>query len=74
MKEIFPGIIIDQKTQFGKPILKGTRVPVEVIIGNIAAGAAIEEVMQEYRLTKEAVLTALKYAAKIVAQEIVLTR
>lgn len=74
MKEIFPGVTVDQKVQFGKPIIKGTRVPIEVIIGHIAAGDTIEKVAQEYRLTKKDVMAALKYAAKIIAQETVLVR
>lgn len=74
MKEIFPGITIDQNIQFGKPVIKGTRVPVEVIVGHIAAGDTIEEVIEEYRLKREDVLATLKYAAKVVAQEIVIAR
>lgn len=74
MKEVFPGVIVDQKVQFGKPVIKGTRVPVEVIVGHIAAGDTVEEVAQEYRLTKKDVLAALKYAARIIAQETVLVR
>ena len=59
MKEIFPHIVIDQEVQFGKPVLAGTRVPVEVVIGHVAAGDAIETIMEEYRLTREDVLAAL---------------
>lgn len=66
MKEIFPGITIDQTIQFGKPVIKGTRVPVEIVVGHIAAGEDITTVMEEYRLTKKDVLAALKYAAKVV--------
>lgn len=74
MKEIFPRIVIDQAVQFGKPVVAGTRVPVEVVVGHIAVGETIETVMREYRLTREDVLAALKYAAKIVAQETVMVR
>lgn len=74
MKEIFPRVTIDQDVQFGRPVIKGTRVPVEVIVGHIAAGDTIEEVVEEYRLRREDVLAALKYAAKVVAQEVVMAR
>lgn len=74
MKEFFPHIAIDPAVQFGKPIIVGTRVPVEIIVGHVAAGDTIEHVMQEYRLTREDVLAALRYAAKLVAQEIVMVR
>lgn len=74
MKEIFPRVTIDQNVQFGKPVIKGTRVPVEVIVGHIAAGDNIDEVMKQYELKREDVLAALKYAAKVVAQETVMAR
>lgn len=74
MKELFPHIAVDPTVQFGKPIIAGTRVPVEVIVGHVAAGTPIEEVMQQYRLTREQVLAALKYASKIVAEETVMMR
>lgn len=59
MREIFPRITVDPGVQFGKPVIAGTRVSVEVVVGNIAAGMAIEEVMEEYRLTREDVLAAI---------------
>jgi uncharacterized protein (DUF433 family) len=71
MKNIFPGITIDPKVQFGKPIIKGTRVPVEVVMGHVAAGETIEKVMEEYELEREDVLAAIKYAANIVSEETV---
>lgn len=74
MKEIFPHIAIDPEVQFGKPVIAGTRVPVEVVVGHVAAGTPLEEVMKEYNLTREQVLAALKYASKIVSEEAVLAR
>lgn len=74
MKEIFPRITVDPAVQFGKPVIVGTRVPVEVIVGNIAGGMTVEEVMEEYRLTREDVLAALGYAFKVVAEETVMAR
>lgn len=74
MKELYPHITVDAAVQFGKPVIAGTRVPVEVIVGHIAAGDDIETVMKEYRLNREDVLAALQYASKIVAQEIVMVR
>ncbi len=74
MKEIFPGVTIDQDIQFGKAVIKGTRIPVEVIIGHIAAGDSVEAVMEEYRITKDDVLASFKYAAKIISEEMVIVR
>lgn len=74
MKELFPHIAVDPAIQFGKPVIAGTRVPVEVIVGHIAAGTPIESVMKDFHLTREQVLAALKYASKIVTEETVRVR
>lgn len=69
MAEIAPRIVVDERVAFGKPVVKGTRVPVELVIGQLAGGMTYEEVMQAYELTKEDILAVLDYAAKTVAQE-----
>lgn len=45
----------------GKPVIKGTRVPIEVIVGGLAGGMSIEEVCKEYRIKVEDVRAALAY-------------
>ncbi len=72
-KEIFPKITVDPDTLFGKPVIAGTRIPVAIIVGHIAAGDAIDMVMKEYGLAKEQVFAALKYAAKVVDEEAVMS-
>lgn len=67
--EIAPRITIDEKIRFGKPVIKGTRVPVDLILGKLAGGMTYEEVMTEYNLTKEDILAALDYAAKQLSNE-----
>jgi len=67
--EIAPRIVVDEKVRFGKPVIKGTRVPVELILGKLAGGMTMEEVIQEYELTREDLLAALSYASQLVAQE-----
>ena len=69
MARIAPGIVVDEKVCFGKPVIEGTRVPVEVIIGQLAAGMTVEAVAEEYDVTREDVLAALAYAARVVASE-----
>jgi uncharacterized protein (DUF433 family) len=68
-KEIAPRIVVDEEVRFGKPVIKGTRVPVELVVGKLAGGMTFEEVMREYNLTKRDILAALDYAAKVLAQE-----
>ena len=67
--EIANRITVDEKVRFGKPVLTGTRVPVDLIIGKLAGGMSYEEVMNEYDLAKEDILAALDYAAKRLANE-----
>jgi uncharacterized protein (DUF433 family) len=59
MKEIAPHIVVDEKIRFGKPVIEGTRVPVDLVVGKLAGGMTIEQVMEEYDLTREDVLAAL---------------
>jgi uncharacterized protein (DUF433 family) len=48
--EIAPRISVDEKIRFGKPVISGTRVPVDLIIGKLAGGMTYEEVMAEYEI------------------------
>jgi uncharacterized protein (DUF433 family) len=67
--EIAPRITVDEKVRFGKPVIQGTRVPVDLVVGKLAGGMTVEEVMEEYELAREDVLAALAYAARAVAEE-----
>ncbi len=69
MKEIAPGIVVDREVRFGKPIIKGTRIPVDLVIGKMAGGMTTEEVMKEYDLKREDILNALSYAATLMKEE-----
>ncbi len=62
-------ILIDDKIHFGKPVIKGTRVPVELVIGKLAGGMTFEEVQREYRISRNDLLAALDYAAKTLSGE-----
>jgi uncharacterized protein (DUF433 family) len=62
-------IAIDPAVRHGKPIIKGTRVPLEIILGSLAGGMEIVEIVKEYDLQKEDVLAALAYAARVIAGE-----
>jgi uncharacterized protein (DUF433 family) len=68
-REIAPGITVDPAVRFGRPVIKGTRVPVDTVLGQLAAGLTVEAVADEYGLTREAVLAVLRYAADRIASE-----
>ena len=69
MMQIAPRIVVDERVQAGKPVIAGTRVPVETVLGVLAAGETMERVMSEYRIQKEDVLAAIAYAASVVSGE-----
>ena len=67
--EIAPGIVVDKNIRFGKPVIKGTRVPVELVLGKLAGGTSFEELMREYDLSRQDILAALSYATQLVRSE-----
>jgi uncharacterized protein (DUF433 family) len=62
-------IEINRDIMGGKPVIKGTRVPVEIIVGGLAGGMTIEELCREYRIKDEDVRAALAYAAETLSGE-----
>ncbi|MCX6617511.1 MAG: DUF433 domain-containing protein [Acidobacteria bacterium] len=69
MTEIAPRIVVDPQIRFGKPVIRGTRVPVHTIIAKLAGGMAPEEVAREYEVTPEDIRAALAYAANVLEQQ-----
>jgi uncharacterized protein (DUF433 family) len=67
--QLAPRIIVDSEIRFGKPVIEGTRVPVELVVGELGGGMTVEEVMDEYMLAREDVLAALTYAASVISLE-----
>ncbi|MBI4042819.1 MAG: DUF433 domain-containing protein [Deltaproteobacteria bacterium] len=62
-------IVINPKIMGGKPVIRGTRVPVQVVVGALAGGMTTEEVCKEYHVTNADVFAALAYAAETLAEE-----
>ena len=58
----------------GKPVIRGTRIPVELLLRKLAEGAAIDDLLDAYpRLAAADILAALDYAADMIAHESFLT-
>ena len=62
-------IVIDPEIQHGKPVIRGTRVPVARIVGSLASGMTPEEVMREYDIDQDDMHAALDYAAELIESE-----
>lgn len=63
-------IDVNPRVMMGKPVVRGTRIPVELIVKKFSRNISIEEVLREYpRLTREDVRAALAYAAEALGTE-----
>ena len=63
-------VIVDPKVMAGKPIIRGTRIPVDLIVRMAGQGITDSEILREYpRLTVEDIRAAVSYAAEVVAGE-----
>ena len=61
-------IVIDPAIHHGKPCIKGTRVPVSVIVGTVAEGHAWERILESWpQLDLEDIRAALKFASRLAA-------
>ena len=60
-------IVIDAKIHHGDPCIRGTRIPVSVVVASIADGDPVDRILEAYpALTREDVKAALKFAAEAV--------
>lgn len=66
-------IEVNPKVMLGKPVIKGTRITVETILEQFAAGYTEDEILDAYpHLTREAIRAALAYAAEALRNEEIL--
>jgi uncharacterized protein (DUF433 family) len=63
-------IVSDSDIMLGKPIIKGTRITVELVLRKLSEGMTIEELLEAYpHLTREDILAAISYSADVIARE-----
>ena len=63
-------ITVDRKVMLGKPIIRGTRIPVELILRKLSEGATEADLLDAYpRLTRDDIQAAIGYAADTLAHE-----
>jgi uncharacterized protein (DUF433 family) len=69
-KEYEQRIIVDPDIMVGKPVIRGTRIPVALIVRMLSQGASEADILNEYpRLKSEDIRAALGYAASILTDE-----
>jgi uncharacterized protein (DUF433 family) len=63
-------IEINPRIMMGKPVIKGTRITVELILDKLSAGEKIEDILRAHtHITQEQVLAALAFASEILKHE-----
>lgn len=72
LEELLRRIVIDPDVMAGKPVIRGTRITVDLVLELLAAGMSPEEIAKDYKIDVEDVRAALLYAARILGREEVL--
>ncbi len=72
LDELLHRIVVDPRVMAGKPIIRGTRITVDMILELLASGMSAEEIAEDYRISVEDMRAALLYAARVLGREEVL--
>ncbi|HEY4368760.1 MAG TPA: DUF433 domain-containing protein [Steroidobacteraceae bacterium] len=62
-------IVLDPAIHHGKPVIRGTRVPVTTVVGSLAGGMTFEEIQREYDLSVDDIRAALRFVAELAEQK-----
>ena len=63
-------IVIQPDVCNGRPVIRGTRIPVQTILGFLGAGDPIEEILKEFpALEREDVLACIRYSSRVMATQ-----
>lgn len=63
-------IELNPKIMLGKPVIRGTRVTVEILLRKLSEGADEDDILDAYpRLTREDIYAAIRYAADTLSHE-----
>jgi len=62
-------IAIDPRVCHGRPVIRGTRVPVSVVTGSLAGGMSFDDVIREYGVSLDDIRAALGFATRLVEDE-----
>jgi uncharacterized protein (DUF433 family) len=64
-QKLLDRIVIDPKIMVGKPVIKGTRIPVYVILNLLGDGYTFDDIIKDYPdLTRDDILEAVRFAAQ----------
>ena len=67
-----PEIISDPNIMMGKPVIRGTRITVEMVLEKMSAGETMEDLLEAYpHLSRKGILAALGFAAKALRADVI---
>jgi uncharacterized protein (DUF433 family) len=69
MEDLLRRIVSDPRVMAGKPVIRGTRITVDLILELLASGMKPEEIAKDYNISLDDVRAALLYAAKVLGRE-----
>jgi len=73
--ELLERIVVNPKVMVGKPVIKGTRLSVQYILGLLSHGMTMDEILQEYEgLTRKDILACMLFAMKFMGSTIFVHR
>lgn len=74
-EDLLERIDINPQVMLGKPVIRGTRITVEILLEKIVAGCSIDEILGDYpRIAREDVLAAVAYARDALSTDEIIPR
>lgn len=58
-------VVIDSEIHHGRPVIRGTRLPVTIVVGSLAGGMSFTEVEREYDITADDIRDALRFVMEL---------
>lgn len=69
-EDLLNRVVVDPEVMGGKPIIRGTRIPVDQIIRLLGEGMSVENILEDYpHLSKKDIRAALLYGSKVIGGE-----
>ncbi|WP_310449992.1 DUF433 domain-containing protein [Sulfuritalea sp.] len=63
-------VVVDPKVLVGKPIIRGTRISVELLMDRLSDGWSMEQILESYpRVTRDDVLAAISFVTEVFREE-----
>lgn len=69
MDDLLERVVVDPRVMVGKPVIRGTRITVDMILELLATGMKPEEIAEDYNISLEDIRAALLYAARVLGRE-----